>query len=248
MLGVGGSILIIPALTILLDKNQQLSQAAAMQINVCVAAAALMRHHKAGAVFWAFWRRILPAGFIAIVIGVTVSNALNHHFLELLFGLFLAYVIVINIRKLISRNPDSTSDTAHPSWIAAIFVGTIMGFSAGLLGIGGGIIAVPLMQRFARLPLRQCIGTSTAVMCLTSIVGAVTKNLALSGLVDSDGHSLLLTYNESFILAICLAPTALLGGLLGASLTHRFPIRWIRLAFILLLCVACVRFLMSPFQ
>ncbi len=248
MLGVGGSILIIPALTILLHKNQQLSQAAAMQVNVCVAAAALLRHHRAGAVFWAFWRRMLPAGFIAIVIGVMVSNTLDHLILELLFGLFLAYVIAVNIRKLVTKKADFSPDSAHPAWTTATFVGTIMGFSAGLLGIGGGIIAVPLMQRFARLPLRQCIGTSAAVMCLTSVVGAATKNRALSGLVDSDGISLQLTYDESLILAICLAPTAILGGFLGGGLTHRLPIRWIRVAFILLLSVACVRFLMSPFQ
>ena len=248
MLGVGGSILIIPALTILMDKNQQLSQASAMQVNVCVAAAALIRHHKAGAVFWGFWRRMLPAGFVAIVIGVAVSNALDHRILELLFGVFLAYVIVVNIRKLLDRVADDPENKSCPSWTIASIVGFFMGFSGGLLGIGGGIIAVPLLQRLARLPLRQCIGTSAAVMCLTSIVGTVTKNLALSGLVDADGQSLSLTYGESFKIAICLVPTAILGGLLGAGLTHQFPIRWIRLAFILLLSVACVRFLMSPFQ
>ena len=47
LVGVGGSIVIIPVLTLLLNKDQHLSQATAMIINVLVAAASLLQHHRA---------------------------------------------------------------------------------------------------------------------------------------------------------------------------------------------------------
>ena len=50
MLGVGGSVIIIPGMTIVLGYDQHLYQAAAMVANVAVSIPATMRHYKAGAV------------------------------------------------------------------------------------------------------------------------------------------------------------------------------------------------------
>ena len=242
MLGVGGSIIMIPVLTLLLGKNQQLSQAAAMIINACIAIAAVQRHQRVRAVRWDFWRRMIPAGFVFIVIGVTVSNIINHSMLERLFGLFLVYVICINIRILLGRGKPQVDGQCHAGWLSASIIGSIMGFTAGLLGIGGGIIAVPLIQRLTKLPLRQCIATSAAVMCVTSIVGAATKNISLPTLAE-DGVNLNLNYIDSLIIAACLIPTAILGGVIGAGFTHTLSLKWIRLTLILLLVAACAKYL-----
>jgi uncharacterized membrane protein YfcA len=243
MLGIGGSIVMIPVLTLILGKNQQLSQATAMIVNVCVAAPALYRHGRARAVQWGLWKRMLPAGFLLILVGVETSNRIPHTWLMRLFGLFLIYVILVNVRKLFDGAQTEHIDHARTGWLPATVIGSAMGFSAGLLGIGGGVMAVPLLQRIARLPLRQCIATSTAVMCLTSIIGAVRKNMSLHELTGLDGAPLGLSFADSWPIALCLAPTAILGGLLGAGLTHSLPLRWVRLAFILLLAAASGKFL-----
>ena len=48
---------------------------------------------------------------------------------------------------------------------------------------------------------------------------------------------------ESLLLAVGLAPTAMVGALIGAGLTHKLPVRWVRLAFILLMVWATVHML-----
>ncbi len=116
-----------------------------------------------------------------------------------------------------------------------------MGLAAGLLGIGGGPVAVPMLQRVCNLPLRQAIAASSAVMCLTAIVGAVRKNATLETLTDTAGNPLLL--QDSLLVAVCLAPTAMVGALIGAGLTHALPLRWVRLAFILLMSWASAKML-----
>ncbi len=116
-----------------------------------------------------------------------------------------------------------------------------MGFAAGLLGIGGGPIAVPLLQWICHLPLRQAIAASSAVMCLTSLLGAVLKNLSLDQVTEANGNVHHLT--ESLLLAACLAPTAMVGALVGAGLTHTLPVRLVRLAFILLMVWASAQML-----
>src|SRR5688572_28197902 len=52
MLGIGGSIIMIPVLTLLLHRNHHVSQAVAMIVNVFVSFPAVWQHHRADAVRW----------------------------------------------------------------------------------------------------------------------------------------------------------------------------------------------------
>jgi uncharacterized membrane protein YfcA len=242
MVGVGGSIVIIPILTLLMHRDQHLSQAAAMIVNVFVAAPALARHHRADAVRWDVMVRMLPWGLVAIVAGVLASNQFDGEVLKKLFGAFLIYVIFFNVVKLIQgEGTQEASNRPHVGWGPVGFVGGSMGFAAGLLGIGGGPIAVPLLQRICHLPLRQAIASSSAVMCLTSLLGAVIKNLSLGQVTEANGNVHHLA--ESLLLAACLAPTAMVGALIGAGLTHTLPLPLVRLAFILLMVWASAQML-----
>ena len=179
---------------------------------------------------------------VMIIIGVEVSNVFDGDVLRRIFGVFLIYVIAINVIKLVGRKPEPHEDNERTGWLASGSVGAIMGFAAGMLGIGGGGIAVPLLQRICNLPLRQCIATSTAVMCITAGIGAARKNMALSTLAETAPDAGL-TVGASLTIAACLAPTALVGGLLGAGLTHRLPLFWVRVAFVLLMSWAALNML-----
>ena len=242
MLGIGGSIVMIPVLTLLLHLNHHISQAVAMIINLFVSLPALFQHHRAGAVRWDLMVRMLPFGLLFIIIGVEGSNRFDGERLEKMFGVFLIWIIWNNIHILISRKQEPTSDQARITWTRAGLVGSITGFMAGLLGIGGGIIAVPLLQRACKLPLRQCIATTAAVMCVTAAIGAIRKNYTLIYLTDQAGIDAN-SWKESLLIAACLAPTAVLGGLLGGRLTHALPLNWVRVAFILLMSWASLNML-----
>jgi len=196
---------------------------------------AMMQHHRAGAVRWALVWRMLPAGVVFIIVGVNSSNLISGEALEKIFGAFLLYVVFDNLRRLLTKKPEPALHEQRASWPVATLVGGITGFVAGLLGVGGGIIAVPLLQRICKLPLRQCIATTAAYMCFTATVGAIRKNLTLAELTDSAGVSLGLDWHKSLAIAAFLAPTAVLGGLFGGKLTHALPLTWVRVAFIVLM-------------
>ena len=235
LLGIGGSIVMIPALTLILGKDQQLAQASAMIVNVFVAAPAVLRHRAAKAIPWSMALRMLPAALVMIIVGVVASNHIPSDWLQRVFGVFLLYVIWANLKKLRAAQNDAVPSEIRTTWPRGTVVGSVMGFSAGLLGIGGGVITVPLLQRVAHLPLRRCIACSATAMCLTAPIGATRKNLALDDLG--------LSASDSVTIALCLAPTAIIGGLIGATLTHRLPVRQVRIALIVLLSVASVKYL-----
>jgi uncharacterized membrane protein YfcA len=202
-----------------------------------VSAPAVYQHHRQHAVRWDVVARMLPAALVFILLGVELSNRLDGRILERMFGVFLIYVIFVNVRKMFDKSTAVDDGANGAGWVGPSTVGGITGFAAGVLGIGGGIIAVPLLQRLAHLRLRQCIGCSAAAMCVTSVVGAIRKNMALHTIDPS------LQVNESFLIALWLAPTAMFGSLIGARLTHVLPIRWVRSVLIVLLTVACIKFL-----
>ena len=240
LVGVGGSIVIIPVLTLLMGQDQHLSQAAAMIINVLVAAASLLQHSRARAVRWAVVGRLVPLGLVMVLAGVAASNAVHGEILTKLYGGFLLYVIAFTVAKLVGdhRNRPAPSEP-RTGWLRVGSVGAAMGFVAGLLGIGGAPVSIPLLQRLVHLPLREAIAVTSAAMVITSIAGAVVKNATLSTLTDAAGRSLGLDFRDSFLLASFLAPTAVLGALAGARLTHVLPVRWVRVVFILVMIWAC---------
>lgn len=241
LLGIGGSIIMIPVLTVFLHRDYHLAQAAAMIVNFFVAFPAVLRHARAKAVRGDLVLRMLPFGIFFILIGVFMSNMFEGRLLEFIFGIFLVYVIIINVRKMFrrEREPDRTRERVN--WVTGGIVGSLMGYAAGLLGIGGGGLAVPLLQRVCHLPLRVCIANSAAVMCLTSLVGAFTKNITLGQHLSETEETLMVT--ESLLIAVALAPTAVIGGLIGASLTHTFHINIVRIAFLVLIAITAAKML-----
>lgn len=247
LLGIGGSVIMIPVLTILLDRSQHLAQAAAMIVNIFVALPAAWRHNREHSVRWDVFWRMLPAGIVLIVVGVQVSDLFMgpaEHWLTFIFGVFLFYVVAINLVHMYHGRPEPQPGDAKPTWPRTTFVGTVTGFMSGLLGIGGGVITVPLLQRVTRLPLRQCIGTSSAVMCITAVVGAFRKNMTLPEHIGNAGQTL--DWTDGVFVAAFLAPTAVIGGLIGARLTHALKLKWVKVAFLLLLTLAAVRMVGGP--
>ena len=75
LLGIGGSVGIIPLATIFISPDKQQLQCAAMLCNVAVASTAYRRYLMAGKIEWTFARRIVPAAIIAVLAGVAAKVA-----------------------------------------------------------------------------------------------------------------------------------------------------------------------------
>jgi len=242
LLGIGGSIVIIPVLVLALKRDFHLAQATAMLVNVCVAVPAVITHQRAGRVEWPLVTRMLPASIVMILVGVQLSTAFDGARLEIFFGIFLLYVIATNIPKLLRPTPkDEDRPAPRIGWLRVSIVGAVNGFAAGLLGIGGGIIAVPLLQLICRLPMRRAIVLSAATMVLTATVGSIRKNLLLPTIDEAFGGPFTIT--DSLTIAALLAPTAIIGSMFGARYVHRLPTRLIRSLFLVLLAWSASRML-----
>ena len=254
LLGVGGSVIIIPGLVMVFGQgfgpqateglHQHVYQAAAMIANVAVSLPAARQHYLAGAITPKLLKWMLPMALVFVMIGVWLSNLPTFEgdrggvWLGRILAIFLVYVIGVNIRRLFVGRNGKDGDDHSRSPARATLIGSIMGTIAGLLGIGGGAVAVPLQQVLLRLPLRSCIGNSSVIICVSATVGAIYKNATLG----QHGSN----WSYSLALALMLLPSCFLGGHLGGMLTHRLRIRQVRAVFIMLMVVAAVRMASIP--
>jgi uncharacterized membrane protein YfcA len=143
------------------------------------------------------------------------------------FGAFLLAVAVREFRLLARRSPDGGPAERDLPRHQALTIGSVMGFLSGLLGIGGGVVGIPLMRTWAHLEMKRAIVTSVCTMVPLTAVGAITKAVTLwRSEVPSGGSALVPT----LVIAACLVPTAIMGSWLGASLNLRVTgraVRWV---------------------
>ena len=238
LFGIGGGLVIIPGLTMLSSASIKTFQVAALPVGVCVAGSSVAKHLRTKTVQWRWVRWALPAALAGSWIGSMLAGRLDARILELLFGCFLAATAFRESWVLWrGKEPDAGAPvrTVAPIPILALTLGTLMGVLSALLGIGGGILAVPWLRMLGGLPMRSTVATSSMLVLLTSVFATITRIVPI---LRADGPSGL---QDEALLAACLLPGAIAGGYLGAALVHRLPVRRLAAGFIIVLIVLASR-------
>lgn len=243
LLGIGGSVVMIPAMIIFFKGNQHLYQASAMICNFFVAISAATVHKKANVLVADVVKWLIPAGIIGILLGVSMSNikffaGANSPNLTKAFGLFLIYVIIYNILKFGKHDGGADGldlSQSKKSTPLTLLSGLFTGLSAGLLGIGGGTVCTPTQQLFLKMPLKRAISNSSALIASIALFGAFYKNITLAK------HDIAVI--DSLKIAGVIIPTAMAASFLGGRLMHKLPKDIVRIAFIGLLVAASYKML-----
>ncbi len=233
LLGIGGSVIMIPALLFFIpDMTIHLAQAIAMSVNPAVAISSAIKHHKNKNVSKEVVWKVLPLSLICIAIAAWFSNSISGEWLEFAFATFLIWVLWDQVSCILGKSKNA-SNQKPPSMLRFSATGGITGTMAGLLGIGGGLIQVPLLNRLCKLPIKRAIGTSSAIMFVTAILGATVKDVSLQ---NADHNALRALLHTAQII-----PGALVGGWIGAKLTTVLPSKAIRVVFAFLVILAAYK-------
>jgi uncharacterized membrane protein YfcA len=169
LFGVGGGIVIVPALTMLLKMPRRLAHGTSLAAVLPVAASGLVGYWTGGEVDWAA-AALLTVGAVA---GALIGTRLLHvvPVRALAFG-FAALLVVTAVELFLEAgHGDGRGDLTVAMVIGLLALGLFSGVLAGLLGVGGGVVMVPgMIILFGMLPA-AAKGTSLAVIIPTSIAG-----------------------------------------------------------------------------
>ncbi|HZI44938.1 MAG TPA: sulfite exporter TauE/SafE family protein, partial [Ilumatobacter sp.] len=169
LFGVGGGILIVPALVLLLGFTQRLAHGTSLAAVLPIAIASLTSYAVEDKVDWKVGALLAVGAVAGAVIGTHILHRLPHDMLAIIFAVLL---VATAVRLLFDHSDAGGRGDLHPLTIVSlVIVGLITGVLAGLLGVGGGIFVVPAMVVGYGIPAAVAKGTSLAMIVPTSIVG-----------------------------------------------------------------------------
>jgi len=110
------------------------------------------------------------AGAAAAVTGAAIAAALEGTALRRIFG----FVLLVAAVRLMGGRRKSGKSTDEPAPVLKLIpVGFITGLVSSLTGSGAGVVSVPLLYSYLRIPLRKSTGTAHAVAVVCALAGAV---------------------------------------------------------------------------
>lgn len=165
--GAGGSILTVPLLVYLAGVPPREAVALSLLVVGSASLAGAWQRARSGdlhvpAVLWFS---------ISGIIGAAIGARLTHHLpAEWLMAAFSILMIGVAARML-TRPPEAVEPAANCKPARCFLAGGMVGVFTGFLGVGGGFLLMPALQRFARLPIRMATGTSLAIITINSGAG-----------------------------------------------------------------------------
>ena len=245
LLGLGGGIVVVPALTILLGIDIRFAIGASIVSVIATssgAAAAYVRERITNLRVAMFLEIATASGALA---GAILAGWIDRRWLHIVFAVVLFYsalAMLARLRKSPSRPSRPSAVTPPDAWadrlrlhgsyfdpalgvevryrVARSRVGLALMFVAGavsgLLGIGSGALKVPAMDLAMGLPMKASTATSNFMIGVTAA--------ATAGVYFARGDI------EPFV-AAPVAVGVLIGALVGSRLLPHVRGRWIRLAF-----------------
>ncbi len=234
MLGIGGGIIIVPLLTLALGYTPQMAVGTSMVVVLLNTLSSAAGYLRRGLVCRGAALRFGLATLPGAAAGGYVSHLLQGQSLYAVFGLFFLLIGGKMFLRGDRKRGGGEADASIPSYNKAIgtLLSTVIGFLASLLGIGGGVFHVPMMTGLLRFPVKTAIATSSAILALSSLSGAVSHAVL--------GH-------VAWPAALCLGGGAVLGAQVGVRAAARARTDLlIRGAGLLILAVG-IRFLSALF-
>ncbi|MFJ4205362.1 sulfite exporter TauE/SafE family protein [Streptomyces sviceus] len=169
-LGGGGSVLAVPALIYLLGFTAVAATTASLVIVTLTSVTALVAHAGDGHVRWRTGLPFAAAGIGPAMLGGALAGRLPEAALTVSFAVVAG---VAALRMLRSRPAVESAVTVRPGRAAAAGAG--LGAVTGVLGVGGGFLAVPALVGVLGLRMRDAVGTSLLVITVNSLAALATR-------------------------------------------------------------------------
>jgi len=243
LLGSGGGFIMTPV-QYMIFTNMGLSTKVAMMLSFGTSLLVILptvisgawRHHKRGAVRWKAAIIMGICGFMSSFGGAAIAANLSGTTLKMAFGVV---VLASGIRMLISRPMESEQKPKDTPWLLVAWAIPI-GIVTGMTGLGGGVVAVPIMVLALKFKMHNAVATSLAMIIFTSTGGVISYIINGLGVPKLPAYSIGYVNLPAWFL---LAVTSIGMAQVGAMTAHRLPARQLRWIFTAVMFYVALRML-----
>lgn len=249
LLGLGGGIIVVPALTLLFGVPIHLAIGASLVGVIATSSGAASHYVRHGLTHMRLAMVLEVATVAGALGGATLAGVVHGRWLFLLFAFISVVTGSLLLRaeepdRCVLPNPDRLAVRLRlegsffderrgvevgyhaTRTVAGLGVSLLAGLFSGLLGVGGGFLKVPAMHRLMGLPIKVCTATSSFMIGVTAATSAAV--FFARGDIRPE-------------LAAPVAVGVLAGATLGSRLLGRLPAPVIRQAFLIVLVIVAVQ-------
>jgi uncharacterized membrane protein YfcA len=240
LVGVGGGIIMVPLLYFLFGQpdwsgivippelQAVVAHATSLFVIVPTAVAGIVAYQRSRLVEWRAALPMAATAVLAAMAGVQIAIRLPPETLKAGFGAFLVASGLNLLRS--SRRPGSdTGDADRGRGMSiAILGGVLIGLVTSLLGVGGGIVAIPLLIYLVRLEVKKVAATSLGIVVFSALVAASTY------VVAGWGHPELPEGSAGYVFlpaGLALMPGAVITARFGVRLNQKMNARGLKILF-----------------
>lgn len=246
LFGVGGGVVIVPALYLMLsalqvDHDVRMKVCVATSISSIMATSwrSLSTHANAGAVDFGMLKAWTPWIALGAAVGSVIAGFVSATALVIVFGCGMLLIAA----QMAFGNPDWRIAGALPTGLARSALALGIGVLSAMMGIGGGSFGVPLMTLTGR-SIRQAVATASgfgAAIALPATLGYIATGWGRAGLpIGSLGFVNLPGF-------IALAGLTAITAPIGARLAHKLDQRLLKTAFAAFLAFTALNMLRAAF-
>jgi len=212
LLGLGGGVIMLPLLSFIGGVPLKLATGTDLVHVFIASATGVFSHYRSGNVDLKAGALLGLAGVAGGFAGSFLSVHLSTYNLQIIYLLVVLLAITILLIPLKLENKDHKKGNFNKA--LGIVIGIGGGSLAGLLGIGGGFIMIPLVIYLLGIPLRVTIGTSLLIILISSM-GTIAAKFKV-------GHIHL-------TITLFVVSGSVIGALLGAHVSRKTHIRFLRM-------------------
>ena len=219
LLGIGGGVILVPLFLWLFpiagfpsDLIVHTAFGTSLAIILPTAISSTLGHRKQGNVDWHMVGFLALGGILGSFLGSSAAAIIPGEKLKVCLGLMQ---IVISLKLLCYHPYIPPENLVRAKRTSLVLVGLVGGLFSAFFGMGGGVIAVPLMLIVLHLPIHLAVGNSSALIVVSSFSAVICY--AWYGLQNPGSTPFSFGY-VNILVAIIVAPLTIIFARIGVKL------------------------------
>jgi hypothetical protein len=173
-LGIGGAVLSTPGIRVFLHTPAIIAVGTTLPVIIpTTLTSVLWTYSRKRLIDYRLTVTAAPAGGAFAILGAWASDRVPGEILLIL----TAILMLTFAYRMYPRKRATSAALLDPSVKLFVVVGALSGFLAGFLGVGGGIVLVPVFTELLRMPVHRAVGTSLAIVTAQAVPGSVVHAL-----------------------------------------------------------------------
>lgn len=246
LLGVGGGIIFVPALFFSLS-SLGFSEEHAMHIAIGSSLAVVMAtgsmsafsHYKRGGVDIALLRAWSVPIVVGVLLGAVVASSVKSAVLK---EIFAGMTLLIALYMAFSKDRTDVVPLRFLTQTVQKFLAGVIGLVSAMLGVGGAILTVPLMN-YIGLPMARAVGTGAALGVAVAVPGVLSY--MVTGFLSGEALPPWSIGYVNLLTVAMIIPSSMLLAPLGVKVSHNMPRVMLRRVFAAVLMIVSVRMFLS---